>query len=216
MNIIFIEQLPALFQAIGNLFAEKKTELCALDAKLGDGDLGVTMSKGFGALPDQIQTLLNQSERDIGKILMKVGMQMASLIPSTMGFLMSNGIIEGGKALKGRSELDGSALAAYLSGFASGIQKRGKCAKGQRTIYDAIQPAAAVAEKIVSDDPRAELERVISAAEYAAKSGVEETKNMSPVFGKAAVRAAQCKGIEDQGALAGYYMLLAMKNYICS
>ena len=216
MNIIFIEQLPALCQAIGDLFAEKKEELCALDAKLGDGDLGLTMSKGFGALPDQIRMLLNQSEHDVGKILMKAGMQMASSVPSTMGFLMSSGIIEGGKALKGRSELDGPALAAYLSGFASGIQKRGKCEKGQRTIYDAIQPAAAAAEKIVSDDSQAELESVISVSECAAKSGVEETKNMAPVFGKAAVHAAQCKGIADQGALAGYYMLLAMKNYICS
>jgi dihydroxyacetone kinase-like protein len=146
-------------------------------------------------------------------MLMKAGMKMSSLVPSTMGFLMSTGVMEGGKALKGKSEIDAVAYADYLVGFAAGVQKRGKCEAGQRTIYDAILPASVAAKEAANAG--ASLEEVAKAALEAAKKGVEATKDMVPVFGKAAVHAAQCVGVEDQGAVAGYYKILALTNYIC-
>ena len=77
---------------------------------------------------------------------------------------MSTGVMEGGKALKGRTELNGAALADYLTGFAAGIQKRGKCEPGQRTIYDSVLPAAQAAAKTAAENPGASLDEVITAA----------------------------------------------------
>ena len=213
MEKIMFEQIPELFESVGILFVEKKEELCDMDAKLGDGDLGLTMSKGYAALPDIMRAEAEGAGGDIGKLLMKAGMKMSSLVPSTMGFLMSTGVMEGGKALKGAAEIDGTAMAKYLVGFAAGVQKRGKCEAGQRTIYDAILPASKAAEEAAAAG--ADLEGVIKAALEAAKAGVEATKDMVPVFGKAAVHAAQCAGVEDQGAVAGYYKILGLSNYIC-
>ena len=176
MEKITFEQLPEWFEGVAAIFTEKKDELCDMDAKMGDGDLGLTMSKGYAALPDLMRAEAAGAAGDVGKMLMKAGMKMSSLVPSTMGFLMSTGVMEGGKALKGKTELDGAALADYLVGFAAGVQKRGKCEPGQRTIYDAVLPAAEAA--------------------------------------KAAVHAAQCVGVEDQGAVAGYYKMLGLSNYI--
>lgn len=212
MDKISFEEIPALFGSVGKLFVDKKEELCEMDAKLGDGDLGLTMSKGYDALPGFMKDEAGAAGGDIGKMLMKSGMKMASLVPSTMGFLMSTGVMEGGKALKGVNEMDAKALAAYLKGFAAGIQKRGKCEAGQRTIYDAILPAAEAAEKIAEEGGT--LEGTIKAALKAAEEGVEATKNMVPVFGKAAVHAANCVGVADQGAVAGYYKILGLHNYI--
>lgn len=213
MEKIMFDQIPELFESVGTLFVEKKEELCDMDAKLGDGDLGLTMSKGYAALPDIMRAEAEGAGGDIGKLLMKAGMKMSSLVPSTMGFLMSTGVMEGGKALKGATEFDGAALAKYLVGFAAGVQKRGKCEAGQRTIYDAILPASKAADEAAAAG--ADLEGVIKAALEAAKAGVEATKDMVPVFGKAAVHAAQCVGVEDQGAVAGYYKILGLSNYIC-
>lgn len=115
MQTISAAQLPALFRAVGTVFQEKKDELCALDARLGDGDLGLTMSKGFGALPELLEGLRGECGDDVGMLLMKGGMKMASLVPSTMGFLMSSGVMEGGKALRGAAALDAAGLAAFLT-----------------------------------------------------------------------------------------------------
>lgn len=215
MEKILFDQVPDLFASVGNLFVEKKEELCDMDAKLGDGDLGLTMSKGYAALPDLMRAEADGAAGDVGKMIMKAGMKMSSLVPSTMGFLMSTGVMEGGKALKGKTEIDGAGLADYLVGFAAGVQKRGKCQPGQRTIYDAVLPAAEAAKAAVDANPAATLQEVITAAVEAAKAGVEATKDMTPVFGKAAVHAAQCVGVADQGAVAGYYKMLGLSNYIC-
>lgn len=214
MEKILFEQVPDLFASVGAIFLEKKEELCELDARLGDGDLGLTMSKGYSNLPDLMRAEAAGAKGDVGKLLMKGGMKMSSLVPSTMGFLMSTGVMDGGKALKGKTEIGGAELAAYLTGFAAGVQKRGKCQPGQRTIYDAILPAAEAAAAVVAASSAASLSEVINAAEAAAAEGVEATKNMVPVFGKAAVHAAACVGVADQGAIAGHYMIVGLQNYI--
>ena len=214
MDRITFEQIPELFESIGSLFVEKKDELCEMDARLGDGDLGLTMSKGFGALPEILRGESEGAAGDAGKLLMKAGMKMSSLVPSTMGFLMSTGVMEGGKALKGKNEIGAAELAEYLTGFAAGVQKRGKCEAGQRTIYDAILPAAQAAAQAAAVEG-ASLQDVVRAAYEAAQAGVEATKDMVPVFGKAAVHAAQCAGVADQGAVAGCYMIRGIYTYIC-
>lgn len=215
MEKIAFDLIPELFTSVGNLFIEKKEELCEMDAKLGDGDLGLTMSKGYGSLPELMAGEKEGAAGDIGKMLMKAGMKMSSLVPSTMGFLMSTGIMEGGKAIKGSAEMGKDELAAFLVGFAGGVQKRGKCEAGQRTIYDAILPAAEAA-KNEAEKADATLQSVIKAAYAAAIAGKEATKDMVPVFGKAAVHAAQCAGVADQGAVAGCYLIQGLHDYICA
>ena len=46
MEKITFEQLPDLFGGVADIFTEKKDALCAMDAHMGDGDLGLTMHKG--------------------------------------------------------------------------------------------------------------------------------------------------------------------------
>jgi len=207
-NIITCEQIPALFQGVASIFAEKKEELCDMDAKMGDGDLGLTMDKGYGALPDLLRE--NMEAGDAGKTLMKGGMKMSSVVPSTMGTLMSSGIMEGGKALKGKGELGPKDLAAYLTAFAAGVQKRGKCQLGDRTILDALDPAAKAAAQAA--DQGGDLAAVLAAAAEGAAQGVEATKSMTPKFGKAAVFAAKAAGVADQGAVAGAYMIQGLQR----
>ena len=189
MDKITFAQLPELFEGVAQIFTEKKDELCDMDAQMGDGDLGLTMHKGYSALPDLIRE--NAEPDDIGKTLMKSGMKMASVVPSTMGTLMSSGVMEGGKALKGKSEIGPAELAAYLTAFAA-------------------KKAAAAVEAGAAD-----LDAVINAAVEGATEGVEATKQMTPKFGKAAVFAAKAIGTPDQGAVAGRYMIMGLQSYIC-
>ena len=88
MDCMKYHELPAFFQGAADIFAEKKEELCEMDANMGDGDLGLTMEKGFGALPQLIRE--NGEEGNIGKTLMKAGMKLSGLVPSTMGTLMAS------------------------------------------------------------------------------------------------------------------------------
>ena len=210
MNINEI-QLYYMFESIAKTFSERADELCSMDAKLGDGDLGLTMKKGFAVVSS---ALAESDEHDLGKKIMKAGMKMASAVPSTMGTLMSSGIVAGGKKLIGKESIGASEMADYLQGFAEGIVKRGKCNPGDRTVLDSVGRAAESAAALVAGKPEATIVEVIFTAYEAALAGVEATKYMEPKFGKAAVHRADCSGLVDQGALAGVYMLDAMKSYI--
>ena len=200
MDTVRVSDLPALFQGVADIFEEQKDHLCEMDAAMGDGDLGLTMSKGYGALPGLIKDQMQ--EASVAKTLMKAAMKMQGLVPSTMGTLMSTGVMYGGKAVGDKPEMDAKDLAAFLEGFAAGIQKRGKCQPGDRTIYDSVSKAAEAGKKALEEG-----------GGMGAKEGVEATKEMTPKYGKAAVFAARAKGVEDQGAVAGMYLMEGLARY---
>lgn len=211
MDRVTGKELPELFEAIAARFEENADMLCEMDSKMGDGDLGLTMRKGFSGLPEIIRTM---DEENFSKKLRKAGMEMTDLVPSTMGMLMGTGISFGGKSLGEKSELDGEGLTLFLEGFCAGIVKRGKCAEGDRTVLDCFAPAAKKARAFLAEKPAASLEQICKVAMEGAKEGVEATKNMVPKFGKAAVHANIAQGVADQGAVAGLIMIEGLADYI--
>ncbi|NLU24603.1 MAG: dihydroxyacetone kinase subunit L [Clostridiales bacterium] len=208
MKIIKQEDWPHILQAIAQVMSDHAEELCQMDAQMGDGDLGLTMKKGFCALPEIFEAL---TEPDTGKRLSKMGMTMAAVVPSTMGTLMASGWMEGGKHLVGREAIGAEDLAAFLQGFADGIAKRGKCRPGDRTVLDSLLPAAQAAGSAAACQ---DLATVIASARAAAMQGVEDTRHMTPRYGKAAVFAAKAQGVRDQGAVAGMLLIQGLYNGI--
>ena len=109
MKVMQAKDWTAVMEAVAQVMTEQADHLCEMDARMGDGDLGLTMKKGYCALPEIYAGL---EEADMGKRLSKAGMKMSSVVPSTMGTLMSSGWMEGGKRLVGKEEVDASAFAA--------------------------------------------------------------------------------------------------------
>lgn len=200
---------PVLMESVAQIMSENADHLCEMDARMGDGDLGLTMRKGYCALPALYAAL---DDADMGKRLSKAGLKMSSVVPSTMGTLMSAGWMEGGKRLVGKEKVDAASFAAFLQGFADGIVKRGKCAPGDRTVLDAILPAAQAARKAAAGG--GDLSETADAALNGAREGVAATRDMEPKYGKAAVFASKALGTEDQGATAGMLLIQGLYNGI--
>ena len=89
MDRMKVEDLPMLFESVKVEFEKEKDELCRMDAELGDGDLGLTMSKGFSALPGLLKE--NMVAGDVGQTLVKSGMKMAATRSSAILFLIKKG-----------------------------------------------------------------------------------------------------------------------------
>ncbi len=209
MEQITRDQLHDLFAQVGEVMHENMELLCEMDARMGDGDLGLTMNKGFNALPEVIDAI---EEPDLGKTLVKAGMKMASVVPSTMGTLMASGLMGAGKLLAGRSAMDAGGLVLFLEGFCTDVIKRGKCAVGDRTLLDAMDAAHKSAAAAAATG--ADLAHTASAALDGARAGLEATKSMKPKFGKAAVFSAVAEGREDQGAYAGMLLMQGIADFI--
>ena len=211
MKEIAISELKPMFEAVSENMTAHADELCEMDAKMGDGDLGLTMKKGFAALPGLLEEI---PEENFGKRLAKAGMKMSSVVPSTMGTLMSSGIMNGGKALSDAEAIDAGGLLRYFEAFADGLIKRGKCTRGDRKVLDAILGAVDKLRAGLNDNPDLEIEDAAALAFQGAEEGTEATRLMEPKFGKAAVHRAVAAGQRDQGACAGLYMIEGMYKYI--
>lgn len=204
------QDLQALFLRIAEVMEEHAEELGMMDAKLGDGDLGLTMTKGFSALPQHFQ----ETKGDFGKQIFSAGMKFSSVAPSTMGFLMGTALMTAGKRIMPAESLDASNYSLFLKGLCEGVIRRGKASPGERTILDALTSAERAASELSQKPEEPTLPELAQAAAEGAARGVEATKNMLPKYGKAAVHRDAAMGLPDQGAYAAWLFLEAMADYI--
>lgn len=197
-----VSQAREVLSTIRATMVEKRDFLIELDSVIGDGDLGLTMAKAFTAADEQSASF---EDDDIGKFFSQAGMAMAKAAPSTMGTLVGTGFMRGGKALKGKTQIEPTDIAAFFRAFADGLMERGKTAPGEKTIVDVFDPVATACASAVAHG--ADFGALAKRAREAAYQGREEAKGMMSQHGKAAIYREQTKGKEDPGANAGVFVV---------
>lgn len=201
--------IAALRQMADDLTASAD-ELRQLDAAIGDGDLGITMGLGFGAVKE---TLTEVADADIGTILLKTGMAFNRKAASTFGALYASMMMRAAKEAKGLSELGVGEVARLVAAAAEGVQARGKASPGDKTMLDALLPAsealaaAAAAEGVTLPEA---MERAASAAEQ----GMIATREMKSKIGRASWFADRTVGIQDPGATAVCFMFRSLNAFV--
>ena len=115
-----------------------------------------------------------------------------------MGPLFGTAFREAGKAVAGRDRVGAADLAAMLAGAEAGVVKRGRAHPGDKTMLDAIHPAAEVAQ--AAAEAGETLEQALEAAAAAAERGVEATKGMLAKVGRASRLGERTLGHQDPGA----------------
>ncbi|MGI8747865.1 MAG: DAK2 domain-containing protein [Deinococcus sp.] len=132
--------VAAALERAARRLIELRDTLNTLDAALGDGDSGLTAEKGARGLLAYLDA--TPPGDDLGKWLAGAGMAYNRAAPSTMGALVATALMRAGKAALGRGTLDPPLLARMLLEADAGIQERGKSAPGDKTVLDALHPAA--------------------------------------------------------------------------
>lgn len=202
VDIIRKEELTQILDVIVEVMEGAKDELIELDGAMGDGDLGLTMVKGFSAVAEEIRTI---DETDMGKIMMKLGMKMNSTVPSTMGTLVSICFLKAAPAAKGKTELTLVDMVAMGKGAVAGVMDRGKSKPGDKTMLDALHPAVEALSKAAEAGDS--LADAWQKAYEAARDGVEQTKSMQSIHGRAAYYQEKSIGRQDPGATAMMYIV---------
>ncbi len=181
--------------------------LSEADRNLGDGDHGLGMQRGMTAAKEK---LLEGEIASVDKAFSTVGMAMMSSMGGASGAIFGTFFRNGGKALAGRDSLDAAGLAAFLQAGVDGVKQRGGAAVGDKTVVDAMQPAAEKAAEVTGQS----LPEAVAAVHEAALGGLEASKNMIAKFGRAKTLGEACLGHPDAGALSVTVILGAMKDYI--
>ena len=199
-NTVNSEKIIRMIERAGRVMTENRTLLIELDNAIGDGDLGITMEKGFAAAAETAQGL---AAEEPGSVFMKAGMAIAKSAPSTTGTLMATGLMRGGKAVAGKAELSAPDMKAFLAAFLQGVMDRGKSKPGEKTLIDVLVPAVEAMESSAADD----VALIWKQAEQGALRGIEVAKALEAQHGKAAVFRQNSVGLEDPGGRAVYLLI---------
>jgi phosphoenolpyruvate---glycerone phosphotransferase subunit DhaL len=185
-----------------------KEELTAIDSKLGDGDMGMSIEKGAMAL----KRAFDSDNPDPAALLASGAVAFNRAAPSTLGTLLSCGIQETAKFLKEKPEPSEADIVSIPRLFAETISKRGKAKEGDKTILDALVPYAKALEE--SYKATGKLTAALKAAAEGAKAGMEHTKGMVAKAGRAKWLADRNKDCPDGGAvLCSRIADCLMRNY---
>lgn len=210
LSTISAEGLIHLFHSWKELFAEQRDYLIELDGKVGDSDLGITMSKSFAAAAETLAA--EGPEGGIAKLLRTAGATMARTAPSTMGTLTASGFLRASKALEGSVELGTAEIAAFWAAFRDAIAERGKAKVGDKTILDVLDPITnSLQEQARKGAP---LSTALSATALVAGDALEKTKDLLAQHGKAAAFQQKTIGLQDAGATVGYLLIRRMADFV--
>jgi len=182
--------------------AENAEKLRELDAATGDGDLGVTMTVGWGAVREALPKL---GQGDLGSLLAQAGMTFNRAAASTFGVLLATALMRAGRELKGLETADLGDLIRAAEGAFQGVKERGKADVGDKTMLDALAPAI-VALKEAQAQGRS-LDEALDRAATAAAAAAAATIGMVPKFGRAAWLGPRAADVQDPGATAVAMML---------
>ena len=188
---------------------QRKDMLGELDARIGDGDLGVTIELGCRSLQSGLR---NPKEHDIGPILVESGQNFSRAASSTFGILVATAFIQAGREVGDHAAIGLSDLIKMGKAVSEGIRSRGNARLGDKTMLDAIIPAVRALEKAEKEGRG--LGEALDWAVLAAKDGVESTIPLRSQHGRAAWLSEKSVGVRDPGATAVYFFLESFVRYL--
>lgn len=184
-----------------------KDLLGELDSAIGDGDHGINMARGFGKVSSQLPAM---RDKNIGRICKVVGMALISSVGGASGPLYGTMFMRAGLAAGEKRELSPEELGAMLKLGVDGVIERGRARLGDKTMVDALAPAAQAFRDALSD--KMQIGEAMASAVQAAEEGVEATIPLKAKKGRASYLGERSIGHQDPGATSSYLILKALNE----
>ena len=179
-------------------------ELRDLDAALGDGDLGITVSAGSAAVIKALDGLPEGAS--VADILLSAGKAFSTANPSTFAALTGGGLLAASKVMAGKTSVGKTEAAEIGRAVAGRIAERGKSKVGDKTVLDALIPSLDVLESSTGT-----ADELLAAMIAAAQEQVDATAGLQSQKGRAAWVQERSVGHADPGATAYLRFLIALR-----
>lgn len=184
-----------------------RDHLTQLDAAIGDADHGINLSRGFTA----VLAALDAKPADTpGAVLVLAGSTLISKVGGASGPLYGMAFRRAGQALGSAAEVDLPTLGRALDAALAGVQQLGAAREGDKTMVDALAPAARALTKAVTEG--AAQGDALTAAAAAAAEGAAATVPMQARKGRASYLGSRSVGHEDPGAASTALILAALRD----
>jgi phosphoenolpyruvate---glycerone phosphotransferase subunit DhaL len=188
--------------AYGAAIADNRDYLTTLDSAIGDADHGTNMERGMRKALERLDGVEGD---DIGATLKAVGMALVSSVGGAGGPLYGTLFIQMGGATAGKDEVVLADWAQAVKAGVDGVQSRGKAEPGDKTMVDALLPAAEALREAA--DQGTELAEALRQAAGAAEEGMKATIELVARKGRASYLGPRSAGHQDPGATSSYLLM---------
>ena len=184
----------AIVLSMAERIVENRAYLSEIDGKIGDGDHGVNMAKGFGMAAERLKgkdVALAESLDTLGTVLM-------TEIGGSMGPLYGVMFTEFAEMIQGTEKIDAAAYSKMLHAGLAGIQAIGSAKVGDKTLIDTFVPAIEAFDKATAEGKS--FGEALEALVVAAETGRDSTINLVAKIGRASRLGERSIGVLDAGA----------------
>ncbi|MFE2938935.1 dihydroxyacetone kinase subunit DhaL [Streptomyces sp. NPDC059255] len=178
-------------------------ELTALDQRAGDGDFGANLVSGMNGVRDALDAPTS-GPRTPAAPLATAAQVFLDHVGGTSGPLFGLLFQELAAAVAAADGAPGTAeLAAGTAAGAAAVQRVGEAEVGDKTMVDALVPAAeALARALLADPTGGDPVGALHHAAVAAHRGARATSGLRARRGRASYTGDHSRGVPDPGALA--------------
>ncbi len=189
---------------------ENTAYLSEIDGKIGDGDHGINMNKGFTMCGDR----LAGKEYSLSEGLEVLSRTLMEDIGGSMGPLYGVFFDEMSMASGGLDEIGARDFETMLQGALAGIQDIGSAKRGDKTLLDTLIPGVEAYSAAL--DSGTDFAAALDALQAAAKEGWQSTEGMVAKIGRASRLGERSRGVLDAGATSCWLLLNTLANSIKS
>jgi dihydroxyacetone kinase-like protein len=198
---ITVDEVVAWLRDFATVMAQEKDALTALDAAIGDGDHGINMDRGMRAVMEKVDA---STAADVPALMKTVGMALISKVGGAAGPLYGTLFLQFGSAAEpGGLTPDG--WAACLAAGVAGVRARGKAEPQDKTMVDALQPAADAVSAALAEG--ASFADALARGADAAEEGARATIPLVARKGRASYLGERSAGHQDPGATSSAHLV---------
>ena len=190
--MISTESIKSGIKRLAQAMEQSADELNTADGLLGDGDLGVTMIRGFR----QIIEILDSLPEDIGMAFFQCAKAFTKSSGSSYGTLLATGMMAIAKVKKGQTGIELEEVSGLFDIALEAMQKRGKASLGDKTVLDVV---AAVRDASTN---QAEEQDLLDSINQAINDTMDQFRNRQSKIGRARIFGEKSIGLDDPGMLA--------------
>ena len=203
-----------IVEKMADVIIENEVPFCDAD-KMGDGDFGMSIAKGFKQLKKEWAT---RDKADIGAFLKSCSEIIMEYCGGASGPIWGSAFRYAGKAADGKEKINLTELAEIFQAANTGVYETGKksfgkgAVVGDKTLVDALKPCADALEQAAKDGKS--LRDGIALGAKAAVAGAENTKSVVAKLGRAGTVGEKSIGYPDAGAYGLGVIFTALSDYI--
>lgn len=204
---VTITDVKNVITNICKIVIKNKKYFCELDSVAGDGDFGMSLSKGFNEIQKQIESTDSST---IDRFIMGCSLIITEHSGGATGPIWGSGFRAAAKSVQGKETLELTDVAEMFIAAAEGIQKRGSAKLGDKTLIDALIPAANALVSAASENMT--FKDAFKMAAKSAYEGAELTKTMVANRGRATYLGKRSLTHPDPGAMAISVLFISLMD----